>query len=125
MDLHRPPSPSPSTMAQVLAACSILSVPRSPTMQLCTVLAIYCYYRCVYHYEAWHEGRYPEQPTEPQEGKPLSERLARQEAERIVRRLLGPRAKAIICVLAFLGGPTKWLYNWLSNTLMHYGFFGA
>ena len=43
-------------LLQVLASCSILlSVPSSSTMQLCTVLALYCYYRCVLHLEAWYK----------------------------------------------------------------------
>lgn len=44
---------------QVLAAHSILPVPSSPAMQICTVGAVYCYYRCMLHLEAWYAGDLP------------------------------------------------------------------
>ena len=40
-------------LAQVLTTYSLLLVPPSPTMQLCTVLVLYAYYRCALHLETW------------------------------------------------------------------------
>jgi hypothetical protein len=115
-------------VGEALTACSLLDVPRSPAMQLCAICAIYCYYRCLYHFEAWYMNRYPEKAAsseeEGEEG-PAGRRsaLARQEVDRITRRLIGPRVRALVWVVMLIGGPNKWLYNWTRSTLAQHGIF--
>ncbi len=105
---------------QVLTACSMLSVPRSPTMQFCTICAIYFYYRSVYHFEAWHAVRYAEQPGAERSAQ--GDAVDRQ-AARVSRRLLGPRFRAFWWVFMFVAGPNKWTFNWVRNTLARAGIF--
>lgn len=100
----------------MLTACSLLAVPRSPTMQLCTICAIYAYYRCVYHFEAWHAARYPERKREDEEAAASGRSaVARREADRVTRRVFGPRFRALWWVVMFIGGPNKWMTNWIAS----------
>lgn len=97
--------------AQVLAACSLLSVPRSPTMQLCTLLAIFCFYRCIYHFEAWHASYFRDPPGENETPRQRHVRLA------VQRMLYQPRGRALwsVFVLVFMSGLPKLLRSWIFN----------
>ena len=50
---HALPSALP-LHAQVLTANSLLAVPHSPAMQLCSIFAMFFYYRCLLHLESWY-----------------------------------------------------------------------
>ena len=109
---HLPSLPRPLLHAQVLTAWTMLSVPRSPTMQLCAVLAIFCFYRCSYHFEAWRAGSFRRPPDKDETPSRRSARIA------VQRMLYRPRGTAMWNVFVFVGGFGKlleqlaWIIGW-------------
>ena len=98
----------------MLTTYSLLAVPRSPTMQLCMVLLLYAYYRCVLHLESWYMPAIdmPAEPSSPAAADPLLFVL------RAIRWLIAPARRALFYMCFFV--IPKFTLRLLCNVLPRY-----
>lgn len=81
------------SVAQVLAAWTILPVPRSPTFQLWAIFAVYCHYRCALHLEAWYMPEWYAQATALPPVGPFAPAI------RVLNWLRLPQGRALLATL--------------------------